>query len=505
MPGSDLVTEVNGSPQPTLSAKFRQPWPLLWMFLTLLSAGLVIYSQTMAFVWDEGFHLVAAQLISWGETPYLDFAFPQTLLNAYFNAAVLHVFGSSWRAVHFFDALFVITTVWLAATYVMRRFPEQRWKLSCAVAVATLVGLNPVVVAFGPVAQAYGSGMLLLFVAFRVAVRAVDRPAALLSFLAGLFAGASAGATLLTAPTVPVLLVWIIIVNRAGSRSRKLLAFCVGALLPFLPEFWLLVKAPRVAFFNIVQYQALFRRVNWGDVGAHDFDIFLDWTESTQTLLLGLLAIIGLLFLARKSKWDRVLRSEFYLAAALAIVDGAYIATAHPTFGRYFVFLIPFVAVIASAGFYYVGSRLISPERPRWPVAILFVILAAGLTKYLFDDRDATHWSDYQKIAEKIKEVTPPGQEYMADEMVYFLLKQRPPKRMEFSYSHKLELPQREEDLYHMISFKELGKQIAKGRFATVESCKDEVIDDFKLNDIFPNKQDFDDCSVFWRKGKPKK
>ena len=73
MPGSDLVTEVNGSPQSTLIDKLRQPWPLLWMFLTLLSAGLVIYSQTMAFVWDEGFHLVAAQLISWGDIWILPF------------------------------------------------------------------------------------------------------------------------------------------------------------------------------------------------------------------------------------------------------------------------------------------------------------------------------------------------------------------------------------------------------------------------------------------------
>lgn len=501
---------------PTLSAaqkprgraflwKLSRPWPLLIALLLALSVALGVYAQTMAFVWDEGFHLVAAQLINLGAKPYLDFAFPQTLLNAYWNAAVLRFFGDNWHSVHFFDALFVSATVWLASTYMMRRFPVDRWKLSCAAIVAGFIGLDLVVVPFGPSAQAYGSGMFLAFAAFRVAVVAVDRASIWLTVVASLLVSAAAGSTLLVAPAVPVLFVWILLVNRAGHRLSKAFAFCVAAIIPFLPEIILFVRSPRLTFFNVVQYQALFRRVNWGDVGAHDFDIFLDWTVSAQTLLLGLLAIIGLVYLIRQSNWDRKLRYEFYLAAAISLFTGAFIATAHPTFGRYFIFIIPFVALLAGVGFYYSGSRLISADRPRWPTAILFFIMLAGITKWIFDDRDATHWQDYEKIAAKVKQVTPPGQEYMADELVYFLLHQRPPARMEFSYSHKLDLPTAQENLYHVISFKKLGEQIAHGRFATVETCKDDVVDDLHLNDFFPNHQDFDDCTVFWRHGHEEK
>ena len=482
--------------------QFLAPWPLLWGLLLLISTGIFVYSQTMAFVWDEGFHLVAAQLIAWGKTPYIDFAFPQTLLNAYFNAGVLRFVSHNWHAIHAFDALFVAAAVWLTATYVMRSFPEPRWRLSCAIVVACFVGLDTVVVSFGPIAQAYGSGLLLVVVAFRLTIVAIDRPSVWLTFVAALAAGAAAGSTLLTAPVIPVLLLWLLVCNREGSRRSKFVAFCVGVVIPFLPELLLLARAPRQTFFNVVRYQALFRRVNWGDVASHDFDVFTDWTVSAQTLLLGFLAIIGALFIVKKSRWPRPVRNEFYLAAWLSIALGAYIGTAHPTFGRYFIFMIPFTAILATAGFYYTASQLISPDQPRWPTAILVFILLVSATKYVFDDRDATNWHDYEKIAAKVKEVTVPGHEFMADEMVYFLLRLTPPSGMEFSYSHKIELPPQQARLYHIISLAQLKKQIQGGRFETVETCKDEIIEDFKLADYFPNKEDFDDCTVFWRNDK---
>ncbi len=484
-----------------LLEQLRRPWVLLWSVLLLISSGIFIYSQTMAFVWDEGFHLVAAQLIAWGKTPYVDFIFPQTLLNAYFNAAVLKSIGDNWQTVHVFDALFVAAAICLTATYVMRRFPDRRWRLPCAIAAASLVGLNTVVIPFGPVAQAYGSGMFLVIAAYRAAILSVGRKSAWLTFWAALLAGAAAGSTLLAAPVVLILLLWILFENRRGTRSSKVVTFCVGAALPFAPELWLLAKAPRQTFFNVVQYQALFRRVNWGDANSHDFDVLTDWTVSAPTLLLGLLGLIGILFIAKKSNWDRVVRREFYLAAWIATGLGAYIAVAHPTFGRYFIFMIPFTAIVASPGFYYTASQLIGPERPRWAIATLVFILAVSAAKYVFDDRDATNWHDYEKIAAKIKQVTPPGKEYLADELVYFILRQTPPSGLEFSYSHKLELSPSEEALYHVISSKELKEQIAKGRFQTVETCKDEIAEDYKLGDNFPNKQEFDDCTVYWRKG----
>src|SRR5581483_11298498 len=73
--------------------------------LTFIAAGLLVYSQTHAFAWDEGFHLITAQLILRGKRPYIDFLFPQTLLNAYWNALWMRVFGETWRTAHALAAL----------------------------------------------------------------------------------------------------------------------------------------------------------------------------------------------------------------------------------------------------------------------------------------------------------------------------------------------------------------------------------------------------------------
>ena len=86
--------------QPADPSHWSSPWLRLSALAVLLFAGLLLYSQTLSFAWDEGFHLLAAQLINAGKRPYLDFCFPQTPLNAYLNAGWMRVFGESWRPVH---------------------------------------------------------------------------------------------------------------------------------------------------------------------------------------------------------------------------------------------------------------------------------------------------------------------------------------------------------------------------------------------------------------------
>src|SRR4029077_21250650 len=100
----------------------QQSGKLIWFWLCAASlcAALVVYSQTLAFYWDEGFHLLAAQLIKSGKRPYLDFALVQTPLNAYWNAAWMRMLGEEWRPIQLIDALLTIGAVVLAATFLRR-------------------------------------------------------------------------------------------------------------------------------------------------------------------------------------------------------------------------------------------------------------------------------------------------------------------------------------------------------------------------------------------------
>src|SRR5579872_2894690 len=132
--------------------------PFRWLCATvaLFAAVLLAYSQTIAFAWDEGFHLLTAQLIKSGKRPYIDFCFPQTPLNAYWNAAWMSVFGESWRTAHVAAALATAAAILLTGGFLLTRLPIKGWRLAAALTAVFTLGLNTIVLYFGTIGQAYG-------------------------------------------------------------------------------------------------------------------------------------------------------------------------------------------------------------------------------------------------------------------------------------------------------------------------------------------------------------
>lgn len=476
----------------------RQPLLVLRGLSVLFTAGLLVYSQTLAFAWDEGFHLLTAWLINTGRKPYIDFCFPQTPLNAYWNAAWMRVFGESWRTTHAVAAVMSAVAVLLTAEFVLARFPEPRWRLPGGIAVMFLAGANAMIVQFGTIGQAYGLCLFLIVAAFRCSVASADRNGLLPPSLAGFFAGAAAASSLLTAPVAPVLLLWMLVYNRAGNRVRKCAAFVIGALIPFLPVLWLFANGPRQTLFNIFEYHFFYRQVDWAGALAHDFDVMISWIDFSQALILGLLALAGLLFVVR-SKWDRARRAEFYLCAWLALALCAHISNAHPAFARYYLLMAPFLGILAIAGLYWAGSRLDAPDRPFRSVLILSILVSLGLAKTWYASRGDFGWADFEAIARKVDQVTPRGAPVLADEQVYFLTRRLPPSGMELEDSHKLNLPPEKAALLHIVSRPELDRRVRAGEFSTVQTCGDDPkMQALGLPKLYAKKAEIEDCAVYW-------
>lgn len=477
------------------------PYFLLCGVVSLLSAGLLLYSQTAAFARDEGFHLLAAQLIKGGKRPYLDFVFSQTPLNAYWNAGWMWIFGESWRTAHALAAVLTAGAVMLTADFLFARLPAPRWRLASALTAAFAVGLNVVIVGFGAIAQAYGFCLFLIVAAFRLSVLAVDRKGLLLPGSAGLLAGAAAASSLLTAPVGPVLVLWILLHDRTGNRLAKSAAFLAGVTIPFLPLLRLLMKAPRQVFFGVIEYNFFYREVQWEGATRHNLEVMASWIDCSQALLLGLLGAGGLLFIAFRSEWDRRRRGEFYLCGWLASALGAHISIAHPTFQRYYLLLVPFLGILASVGLYWIASRLYAPDRPFRPVLALTVLLALGLAKWLYEERDDFSWRDVEALASKVDQVTPPQGLLLADEYVYFVTRRPPPSGMELEDSHKLEFPAAMAERLHIVPGTELTRRIKAGMFHTVQTCEDEeTIEELGLERLYAQKAALSGCTVFWDK-----
>ena len=470
--------------------------------VVLLFAGLLVYSQIQAYSWDEGFHLLAAALIRSGQRPYLDFCFPQTPLNAYFYSAWMRLFGESWRATHVVASAMTAGSILLAADYIFTRFPVREWRVAGAIVTALLIGLNETVVLFGTIAQAYALCLLLTVAAFRVAVLSVGHVRAWLAGLAGLLVSAAAASSLLTAPALPVMLAWIVITNRAGSRWTKFVAFIAGSVVPFLPVLWLFLQSPHVVWFNIAGYQLSGRRAKWEGATGHDLDTLTSWVDSGPALLLGLLAIAGLLFVTHKTNWPRALRSEFYLSAWLAGAMALEIGMAHPTFSWYFVLTVPFLAILAIPGLQEIAGRIYRPNRPLWPATVLAILLALGLARTLHDDTDEMTWPGMQTIVNKVLAVTPTGRSIWAGEQFFFLAHLPPPDGMEFQAAQKMDMPLSEAAPLHILPAKELERRVKSGTYDTVENCSDDRIKEFGLANLYAKSQDMDPCTVFWDKKK---
>jgi len=503
-------TDINmeSATAPAVGDEACGPSPV-WMYSiwVLLAAGLMLYAQTRAFTDDEGFHLLAAQLIKAGMRPYLDFCFTQTPFNAYWNALWMCVFGESWRTAHLLAALETSAAVTLAAQFVHAHLPERPWRVAGAIAAATIIGLNANLVEFGPLGQAYGMCLFTSVCAFRLAVVAVDRRSVWLAAGSGLFAGIGAASSLLALMVGPVLVVWIWWHNRAGNRWLKAAAFIASGSLPFLPVLRLWLQSPWVVWFDVTQYHLHFREVYWPDPLSHDLETLTAWAGEPQSLLTGLLAIFAVVYIARRSDWSRERRSEFYLCGWLAIGITAELAIAHPTFPRYFCLLAPFVGILAIPGLYALGSRVLEPGRPFWPVLIITLISAGVLARTLYIDREHSTWPEYEDLGRMLVAVTPPGKQVFTDEGVYFVAKRWAPRGMEFGYSHKLQLSPDKLAKLHITTESELQKELADGVFASAATCDNDTVDTYALARIFQHRDDMHDCSVYsdWQRPTPEK
>lgn len=490
---------MNVSPEETRpDANGNRSWLAVGLAALLVTAALVWYARTEAFAWDEGYHLIAAFLIAHGKQPYIDFLFPQTPLNAYWNALWLHLLGEDWRVPHTLAALLTAGAVTLTAVHVYRRLPlSQSWRVSAAIVTAVAVGFNAVVFEFGSL-QAYGMCLFLIVAAYIVTVSSVDRATSWRPALAGLLAGAAADSSLLTAPVAPVLLLWMLVVNRSGSRAKKFVAFIAGVVIAFAPLIRLLIKAPHPVIFGFLQYQLLFRKVEWDDALIHNLGEVLALGDSSQAVLLLLLAGLGL-FLIRKNAWSQALKSELRLSAWLALALTVHLLTARPTFTRYFLFTVPFLAIIAAAGLYEVTERLSQRARPWLAALMIGGILTYGLAASLFGQRDDFMWRDAEDAAAKVREVTPATASLLADEHIYFLLHRAPPSGMELEDSHKLPFSEGEARVLHVVPRPKLDQMVKTGAFATVEMCDQDEIERLDLSSLYSKNTTAGSCQIFWQ------
>jgi hypothetical protein len=139
------------------------------------------------------------------------------------------------------------------------------------------------------------------------------------------------------------------------------------------------------------------------------------------------------------------------------------------------------------------------PLDARWPVALVIVLMMIGAVRSTLDDADDS-WYQFEPIARKVGEVTPPGAMLFADEHVYFLLKRMPPEGMNWNGGHKIDLPMDKAVPLHVLPRPELVRRVQAGVFDTVETCGQGEPDTLGLAKIYRQNVTINDCFVYWDK-----
>lgn len=186
------------------------------------------------------------------------------------------------------------------------------------------------------------------------------------------------------------------------------------------------------------------------------------------------------------------------MCAWLVGVEGLWLCCIHPTFSQYFVFLVPFLAILAPAGLRGLVLLFDSSGQRLWPVFLVVAFMGFGLERSLVGQRGDMDWRDVEVIAAKVNVVTEPAAPLLADEFVYFASRRIPPRGLEHADARKLSLSPPLADRLGVISGEELEGRILAGQFATLETCDAEFVERVGLKLLYRHSAQFDKCTVYW-------
>jgi hypothetical protein len=193
--------------------------------------------------------------------------------------------------------------------------------------------------------------------------------------------------------------------------------------------------------------------------------------NSTQALVLMLLASVALIALIGASDWDERRRREFRLCGWLVAGLTLFLAMPLPTFQYYFLPVVPFVSILATLGLNVLGARLWPAARPVYVVLPFLGLFALGLGKVAVQQRRFFYpptWAIVEDLAREVNRVTPQDGLINARDVVLFAAGRLPPRGMENMFGPLLRLPPEQLARIHVLPQSQIDARLATGQFDTI-------------------------------------
>ncbi len=498
--------ESDGRPHPGAPSFGRRLNIGLSASLAVVFALAILISQwPLAF--GDTYHVLAAQMVAAGRKPYVDFFLQQTPLYPLICGAWMRIFGSSWHAANLLSALLICGSAAITALIARRAYSESQWGTKGAIVAVLLFGLNLQVAHAGDDAQPYALCMFFCLLAWLAALHTNPTPAR--TFLTGLAAGAAVNTSLLAAPLFLIVTGWSVFQADGLDRVRRLLVLGSGSAVASIPLAYLAILAPTQAWFDIVEFQLFHRTVGiWQteNISSHNLHEILNWMGSIQgAVMVGLCLAGSLSLFASKARGST--QHSFRYATSIAVLWALCLTLLRPTFRIYYILVVPYVSLLASAGLCGLAARVKSPRWSSRVIAGTMALYALGLAIPLVASvlsRRPSSWAHSEEVARILNaQIGRNEPVYADDESIYVAARRLPPRGLENSFGATVRLPAaRDYARAGLVPPERNEAQLRAGKFAAVVLTKpddDARIEAIKSAGLYSRSAETERYVIFWK------
>lgn len=331
--------------QPRTSTTRSDIQPLALLALaSLLALHFVPISLARLIARDEGFYVLAGDLVARGRHVYLDFFFPQMPLTPYIFGSWMRLAGTGWS-----EARVLAGLVAAASGFIVFLYSRRRWGNVPALFALTMFMSSELVVSFFPTAKTYGlSTLWALGGAYALGA---ERGRGGSAFACGVLLGLATATRLMFAVLLPVAIVELWRHRSVGRERLVALAWCLaGFAVVSLPSLALLILDWDAFWFNNLEYHL--SRSSLSDGAASEQKVLilsalLGWRRSfvPEGLHFPLLGACALAYVALSLRNGKRIDCAWLFALPLAAVS----FMPSPAYVQYFCVVVPFLC-ICSAG-----------------------------------------------------------------------------------------------------------------------------------------------------------
>jgi 4-amino-4-deoxy-L-arabinose transferase-like glycosyltransferase len=437
------------------------------MLLAAHIALLILFVHNRFIDGDEGFYLAAAREVAFGETPYLDYSYPQMPLLPYIYSSVSnHGFDTLYYA-RYMSVLAAVLTSCLMILMLRKQSGSDMSKVISFM----LYAFSGLILAWHPTVKTYPWTNFLLVAGIYSAFRFARSQGYAWALLSGIAFGLAANIRLTLLPLVLPMIIFVV-TNTEKRRIRHLAVCLAGVVVASALSISLFTRDPQSFLFNNIGFH-LIRYPGIGFWQAILERAFVLGKLAINPQLIVIVFLLAASFLGLRGGQASIsFRSLFrsrdqFIFLMLGLILLIHILP-NPIHQQYFAQAVPLAILLVPRGLDYLKVDRAGLPRPIALLKIASVIYVLGLIPYFaiflgaIRERDSSHRiENVRALCNRIASDSIDGPLYSEWPVIPVLSARGSVGGLEFiAYDYGYPLTDAEKRYYHMPVSEDINEQL---------------------------------------------